>query len=425
MSACNDILNQKMEIFMSIYNLRRNQKMYRIGQEEIDAVVRVLQYARDVDSNVLFKVNESLMESINLQEELCEKLKCEHAIFMTSGQAALTSAIVALGIGPGDEVIVPAYTYISTAMAVTMAGAIPILADVDESLTLCAKSVEEKITQRTKAIIPVHIKGLPCNMDALTAVAKKYNLYIVEDACQADGGSYKGKRLGTIGDIGAFSFNYFKIISCGEGGALVTNNDIFHQRALIYHDSAAVAYFGTQLEGFETELFCGNEYRSNELCAALLRAQLKRLDDILVDCRKNKKYIMDAVKDMCAFVPSNDIEGDCGTVVAFQFTDEATANRFATTEGVNGSQPVYTGKHVFKNWTSIVEKRGAVNPKFDPFKMDANKDIEPDYSEASYAKTLDILARSVYVNVNPDATMEELDKQIECIKNGLKNAYGK
>ena len=399
--------------------------MFRIGQEEIDAVTKVAQYARDVDSRAMFKVNESLKESINLQEELCEKMECKHAIFMTSGQAALTSAIIALGIGPGDEVIVPAYTYISTAMAVTMAGAIPILADVDESLTLCAKSVEEKITPRTKAIMPVHIQGLPCNMDALTEVAKKHNLYIVEDACQADGGSYKGKRLGTIGDMGAFSFNYFKIISCGEGGALLTNNKIFHERALIYHDSAAVAYFGNQLADFETQLFCGNEYRSNEFCAAFLRVQLKRLDGILADCRKNKKYIMDALEGMCDFVPSNDIEGDCGIVVPFQFVDEATANRFSTTEGVNGSQPVYTGKHVFKNWTSFVEKRGAINPKFDPFKMEANKESKPDYSEASYSKTLDILARSVYVTVNPDATKGELDKQIECLKNGLKNAYGK
>lgn len=393
--------------------------MFRIGQEEIDAVTKVATYARDVDSRALFKVNESLMESIKLQEELCEKLNCNHAIFMTSGQAALTSAIIALGIGPGDEVIVPAYTYISTAMAVTMAGAIPILADVDETLTLCAKSVEEKITPRTKAIMPVHIQGIPCNMDALCAVAKKHNLAIVEDACQADGGSYKGKRLGTIGDMGAFSFNYFKIISCGEGGALVTNNKLLHERALIYHDSAAVAYFGNQLKDFETQLFCGNEYRSNEFCAAFLRVQLTRLDGILEDCRKNKKYVRDALEGLVDFAPSNDPEGDCGIVLTLQFKTEAEANAVSSAEGVNGSQPLYTGKHVFKNWISFVEKRGAINPLFDPFKLEANKDIKPDYSEESYKKTLDIIGRSVYIGIDPNATKEQLDEKIAAIKKAL------
>ena len=137
--------------------------------------------------------------------------------------------------------------------------------------------------------MPVHIQGFPCNMEKIMALAKKYSLKVVEDACQADGGSYKGRRLGTIGDAGAYSFNQFKIISAGEGGALLTNDKDIYGRALIYHDSSAVVFFGDQLSGIEENPFCGVEYRTNEITCAILRCQLKRLDGILHDLRTQKK----------------------------------------------------------------------------------------------------------------------------------------
>ena len=254
--------------------------MYRIGQEEINEVAKV------IESKKLFKINNALKETENAELELKQKFECNHSILMTSGHAALTSALIALGVGPGDQVIVPAYTYIATAMVVVGVGAIPVLAEVDETLTLDPADFERKITKNTKAVIPVHIQGFPCDMDAIMKIAKKYNVAVVEDACQADGGSYKGKRLGTIGDAGALSFNYFKIISCGEGGALLTNDKGVFERALIYHDSNAVAYFGDQLNGVEERLFCGSEYRTNEISSAILRKQIEKLDGILTDLRK-------------------------------------------------------------------------------------------------------------------------------------------
>ena len=164
--------------------------MYRIGQEEIDAVAEVIR------QRCLFKINNSLKETMHAEEEMKAMFGTDHALLMTSGHAALTSALIALGIGPGDEVIVPAYTYISTAMVVVGVGAIPVIAEVDDTLTLCPEDTEKKITARTKAIIPVHIQGFPCNMDAIMALAEKYHLHVLEDACQADGGSYHGRRLG-------------------------------------------------------------------------------------------------------------------------------------------------------------------------------------------------------------------------------------
>lgn len=387
--------------------------MFRIGKEEIAELTRV------IESRNLFKINSGLKESQQVEEKLKEKMGSKYPIFMTSGHAALTSALVAMGIGPGDEVIVPAYTYIATAMAVVAAGAIPVIAESDDSLTISPADIKKKISSHTKAIIPVHIQGFPCDMDAIMQIAKENELFVLEDACQADGGSYKGKRLGTIGDAGALSFNYFKIVSCGEGGALLTDNRELYEKSLIYHDSSAVAFFGNQMQDFSTEGFCGNEYRSNELCAAVLNVQLDRLDGILKDLRDNKKYMIEQLKDACAFIRSNDIEGDCGTTLAIRFETEAQARAFAEFEGICGTLPIDTGKHIYKHWTPIMEKRGAFNPLMDPFKMEANKDIVPDYSVEMCPETLDILSKVVYISVNPDDNKKYLDEKIELIKNAL------
>lgn len=389
--------------------------MYRIGQEEIDAVARV------VRAKELFKVNSgTLQETKNAEAELCEKLGTEHALIMTSGHAALASAIVALGIGPGDQVIIPAYTYIATAMAVLEAGAIPVFAEVDETLTLDVADVEKKITPATRAIVPVHIMGFPCKMDALCALAEKYHLAIVEDACQADGATYKGKRLGTWGDAGAYSFNFFKIISSGEGGALLTDRRDVMERALIYHDCSACAFFGDQMSDFTQEPFCGTEYRTNEITAAILREQLKRLDGIIADLRANKRYMMDALAPYCTFAPSHDCEGDLGNTIAFCFESAEAAAKFG--EATAMKPTVYTGKHVYCNWKPILEKRGALHPLMDPFKMEANQGIIPEYSADMCPKTLDILSRVVYFWVTPDFTKAEMDEKIEMLKKAYLDA---
>ena len=385
--------------------------MYRIGQEEIDAVAEVIRH------RCLFKINNSLQETMHAEEEMKAMFGTDHALLMTSGHAALTSALIALGIGPGDEVIVPAYTYISTAMVVVSVGAIPVIAEVDDTLTLCPEDTEKKITARTKAIIPVHIQGFPCNMDAIMALAEKYHLHVLEDACQADGGSYHGRRLGTIGHAGAFSFNYFKIITSGEGGALLTNDRSIFERALIYHDSSAVAYFGDQLNDVNAQLFCGNEYRANEISAAILRVQLQRLDGILSDLRRNKQYLMDALTGLCTFLPSHDLQGDCGTTLALTFDSAEEASTFA--EAVGGTVPINTGKHVYRNWTPIMNKVGALHPLMDPFKMEANHDIVPDYREDMCPRTLDLLSRVAYISVNPDWTTEALDAKVAQLRSAL------
>lgn len=381
--------------------------MFRVGKEEAEAVSRVIL------SGSYFKTRNVYNETEQAENEMKELFGVKNALTMTSGMAALVSGLTALGIGPGNQVIVPAYTYIATAMAVVAVGAIPVIAECDETLTIDAEDVKRKITPATKAIIPVHIQGFPCNMDAICAIAKEHDLKIVEDACQADGGKYHGKRLGTIGDAGALSFNQYKLMSTGEGGALLTNDNLLYQRALIYHDSNAVAFFGDQLKDVQEKMFCGVEYRTNEIQSAMLREQLKRMDSMIDSLRIIKKRVMDELEGEYRFIPSNDIEGDLATTVAFAFDTPEKANKFAEAKG--GVVPINTGKHIYKHWTAIMEKRGAYNPLMDPFKMEANKDIIPDYTDDMCPKTLEILARTVYVGIHPDMKDEQVAQLIsEC-----------
>lgn len=381
--------------------------MYRIGQEEIDAVARTLM-SRD-----FFKINGSGKEVLHFEEEWGKTVSADYVLTMTSGFGALTSALIGLGVGPGDEVIVPGYTYIASALAALAVGAIPVIAEINETMTLDPVDVEKKISPATKVIMPVHIQGFPADMDGLKAVTGKHGLYIVEDACQADGGMYKGQYLGTIGDAGAYSFNYFKVITAGEGGALVTNDRTIYERALIYHDASAVAFFGDQLNGITEPLFGGTEFRVSDITGAILREQLKRMPTLLSDLRRNRDalaaLVCGAGKAMQA--PSNDIAGDCGTTLALRFDTAEACRAYAAKcaeGGIGLTVPIDTGKHVYTNWTQIMEKRGALHPAMDPFKMAENKGLQMHYTMDMCPRTLDLLSRTAYVGINPDWTEEDI-----------------
>jgi len=389
--------------------------MYRIGQEEIDAVARTLL------SRQFFKINGAGQEVFNFENEWKQLTGSGYMITMSSGFAALSSALIGLGIGPGDEVIVPAYTYIASALAVTSVGAIPVIAEVDETLTLDMKDVERKISPHTRAVMPVYIQGFPADLDTLTALARKYGFKIVEDACQADGGMYKGRFLGTIGDAGAYSFNYFKVITAGEGGALVTDNREIYERALIYHDSSAVAFFGDQLNGISQPLFGGTEFRISDITGAILREQLKRMPDILADLRKNRNALAEAVcvNGPLTQAPSHDIDGDCGTTLALRFESAEACRKFQARcgeKGVGLTVPIDTGKHIYTNWTQIMEKRGALHPAMDPFLMKENQGLQMNYSPDMCPVTLDLLARTAYVGISPDWTEADIAQIAEIMK---------
>ncbi len=390
--------------------------MFRIGKEEIDAV------ARAINTKDFFKINGSGQEVLNFESEWKEYSGSEYCLLMSSGFGAIVSALIGLGIGPGDEVIVPGYTYIATALAVTQVGAIPVIADIDETLTIDVCEIEKKISKNTKAIIPVHIQGFPCNMEKICELAKKHNIAVVEDACQSIGGKYKGKILGTIGDAGAYSYNYYKVITAGEGGALVTNNRQIFERALIFHDSSAVAFFGTQLDGISEPLFGGTEFRISDITGAILREQLKKLPAIIDDLHKNKFALIEKLSNKNIVAPSHDLEGDTATTLPLRFETKEQTRDFAEKCKENGLGiviPEDTGKHIYTNWTQIMEKRGALHPLMDPYKMEANKGLQMDYSMDMCPKALDYLARTAYIAIDPDWAEEDVARVSEIINNAI------
>ena len=386
--------------------------MFRMGEPEVEAVRKVLM------SHQLFRIGGELQEVNNFERELREKMGVNHCLCLASGTGALIASLAALGVGPGDEVIVPGYTFIATAIAALAVGAIPVVAEINETMTLDMDDVERKITPNTKCVIPVHIQGFPCDMERLMQMKEKYGFYVVEDACQADGGSFHGKRLGTIGDCGAYSFNYFKIISAGEGGAMVTNDIDLYQRAIIYHDCGSA--FWTYETPITAPLYTGTNMRVSEVTGAILRVQLTRLDGILADLRRVKRAITEAVADlpMLRVNPSNDLDGDCGVCLPFIFDDAVTAEKFEKLIG--GTRPINTGKHVYREWTPILEKRGAHISAMNPYENPANAGLRLDTREDSCPRTLDILSRTVYQMLNCDWTDAELAEVIEKIRQAAK-----
>jgi perosamine synthetase len=230
------------------------------------------------------------------EKEFAQYIGVKYAVAVNSGTAALHIAIASLDIGPGDEVIVPPFTFIATASSILHNNAIPIFADIDDkTFNIDAESVRQKITDRTKAIVPVHLAGITADMGALLDVAKDYNIYIIEDACQAHGAKYMGKKVGSIGDIGAFSFYPSKNMTTGEGGIITTNNSkLARECRLLRHHGEPHWYTYNRL---------GWNYRMTEIQGAIGRVQLKKLENYIQIRNKNAQYLSDAIREIKGIDP--------------------------------------------------------------------------------------------------------------------------
>jgi len=392
--------------------------MYRLGQKEIDEVSKVIKAKK------MFRMGDPktghLQEANRFEKEWAQTIGVKHALLLSGGgTAGLMAGLAGMGIGPGDEVIVPGYTFMATAAAVLMVGAIPVLAEINETLTLDPRDVAKKIGPHTKAIIPVHMCGIPADMKALTALARKRKIKVLEDCCQADGGSFKGKRLGSWGQAGAYSFNDFKILSAGEGGALVTNDATIYERASIYADSGAA--FRSYAGDFTMPVFLGFQFRATEIMGAILRMQLQRLAGILADLRRIRARFMKELsgKPGIRFAPSNDSKGDCGVVVCFQFECEAAAREFVKAKGVDGWLPIDSGKHVYSNWDQILEHRAGHHPDMNPYRMPKNRGLRLNYTKDMCPRTLDILKRTVFISLHPDWKDAQVCARIEACRKAV------
>ena len=230
-----------------------------------------------------------IWKSKELEAEICNRFGVNYAQLTSSGTAALTTAMAALGIGAGDEVIMPAFTFVASFEAVLSTGAIPVLVDIDHSLTLAPDAVRAAITPKTKCIMTVHMCGSMADLDALIAICNEHKLFLLEDACQSIGGTYKGKPLGSIGDAGTFSFDFVKTITCGEGGVVMTNNKDVYIKSDAFTDHGH-DHLGVD-RGADLHPFLGYNFRISELHAAVGLAQIKKLDNFLAIQKKNNQII--------------------------------------------------------------------------------------------------------------------------------------
>ncbi|MEM7028727.1 MAG: DegT/DnrJ/EryC1/StrS family aminotransferase [Chloroflexota bacterium] len=393
-----------------------------IDHEEEAAVLEVLRSKR------LFRYSgpqESVSKVAELERAFAAHIGLPRVLAVTSGTAALTCALQGIGIGPGDEVIVPAYTWIASAAAVLAVGGIPIMAEVDESLTLDPDDVQAKITPYTKAIMPVHMRGAPCDMSALLAIAQQHQLKVVEDTAQANGGSFQGKPLGSLGDVGCFSLQFSKIITAGEGGLLATQDDTIWQRAVMYHDVIG----GLSDQFPPDEVIWGVNFRMPELLAAVMSVQLRRLDSLLDAMRVRKNQLKAGITDVAhqqgiRFRTLTDEAGDTAIALIFFMDKPETAEQVVSklqAENIGASQmyrPEKKDYHIYTHWTPIIEQR-TWSEKGSPWHS-AQRNIE--YSSDMCPRTLDLLGRAVHLNVSPLLTNEDVEEMIDGLNQVLANS---
>ena len=258
------------------------------GEEEKKEVNEVL------ETGILMRYGfegprKGIWKSKELEQAICSRFNTKYAQLTSSGTAALTTAMASLGIGAEDEVIMPAFTFVASFEAVLSVGAVPVLVDIDSSLTLDPLAVEAAITSKTKCIMPVHMCGSMADLDALKAICDKHQLILLEDACQSIGGTYKGKPLGSIGHAGTFSFDFVKTITCGEGGVVMTNDKEVYTKADAYTDHGH-DHLGVD-RGADLHPFLGYNFRISELHAAVGLAQIKKLDQFLALQKKNNQIL--------------------------------------------------------------------------------------------------------------------------------------
>jgi 8-amino-3,8-dideoxy-alpha-D-manno-octulosonate transaminase len=364
-----------------------------VGEEELDALRRV------IESKNLFRyygVGEGPREVAAFEREFAEYMGAKHALCVNAGSSALLCALIGAGVGEGDEVIVPAYTWNATPNAVLAARATPALADVDESLTLDPVDVERRITPRTRAILPVHMRGAPAAMDTLAQLAQRHGLVLIEDVCQAAGATFRGRRLGTFGDAGAFSLQFNKIITTGEGGVLTTNRDDLLDLALDVHDCA-----NSVRRGIGLPKFAGWNFRASELLGAMARVQLSRLDGLLERMRTNHARLVERVAGLPGLTVrrANDEDGDAG-IALVAFAEDAVRAADAVdalnAEGVLAMRiydPRTPDLHVYPYWAPVLSALVAAGA--DP----------PDCP-----RTLELLERSIHVDVSPLSDDQDLDE---------------
>ena len=387
------------------------------GDEEKKEVADVL------ETGVLFRygfegVRNGHFKALEFEKKLCEITGAQYSHLCSSGTAALCTALTACSIGAGDEVIVPGFTFVATFEAIILVGAIPVFSEIDETLCLNPDRLEDVITSKTRAVVPVHMCGAMARIDEIKIVCDKKGLILLEDACQSLGASYQGKALGTFGLSGCFSFDAVKTVTCGEGGGIITDNKDVYKKADQFADHGH-DHLGGPDRGADDHPIIGTNYRISELNAAVGLAQLNKLDQILSIQRKNKLAIKDAMADLpeISFRYIPDAKGDSATFLSFFLPTEERARQIAKNLADNkvGCPYWYDNNwHYYKKWLHLKEMKRSARLAVEL------ADNLPDYKNIVLEESDDIMKRTISMQIMLAWTKEDIEKRIQAIIKSFK-----
>jgi 8-amino-3,8-dideoxy-alpha-D-manno-octulosonate transaminase len=363
-----------------------------------------------------------IWKSKDLEAAICSTLGCGFAQLTSSGTSALSTALACLGVGAGDEVIMPTFTFVASFESVLSVGAIPVLVDVDDTLTLAPDAVRRAITPRTKCIVPVHMCGAMADLDALVQICKEHDLLLIEDACQSFGGRYKGRALGTVGHAGAFSFDFVKTVTCGEGGAVVTNDKALYTKLDGYtdhgHDHAGAD------RGADQHPFIGYNYRISELHAAIGLAQIRKLDHFLALQKKNYSALRASLSTVpeIGFRRIPDADGDSHTFLSWFLPTEDIARAVVTQLR---EQNVLAGNffwydnnwHYFRKWDHL--RQATTLNNLNDGQREALLALRPDGYPASDKIMSRCISTAIGLTWTEEQTKEKGEKIVAAIKKVL------
>jgi len=401
--------------------------VHHMDEEEVDAAVKVLR------SRSLFRYYgvDLQREVAQFEEEFAQWLGVKHALAVSSGTGALHTALSALGAGPGQEIIVPAYMWVSVLAAVVNHGAIPVLADINQTFCLDPSEVKRSITSRTSGIIMVHMNGAPGDVDAIRVIADQHGLWLLEDCAQCNGGSIHGRKVGVSGDMSVFSFQMNKNMTAGEGGCVATNDDRLHQRASASHDLGYARGEDGRLNFDDLDLcLWGRGYRLDELRGAVLRVQLRKLSTITQAMRRSKLRIRKVLEQYPGVQLRKilDPEGDTGAFLILTFRDQDLAKRtnealraegiVPSSQGVSNVLMLDWGLHLYYKNRSLVEKTSADGGGF-PWQLEENRALQREYGKGSCPVADDLFERSMLLAIPSNLTTEDEDDIIAAFRKVL------
>jgi len=357
------------------------------------------------------------MKVATFEQEFAARMQTRYALAVTSGTAALQCAMAALRIGPGDEVILPAWTWHSCYSAIVLAGALPVFAEIDESFNIDPSDIEHRITPQTKVILAAHLQGNPCDMDRILPIAAKHGIRVLEDCAQSVGGSYKGRPVGSMGDIAIYSLQLNKTITAGEGGAVVTNDPVLFEGAARFHDVGGFHPLHEKAAGgHRVDTFAGTNFRMNEFSGGVLLAQLRKLDTIVRDARANARRVYDGIRDLpnLRLRRRPDPDGELGAGIYLGLQSKEQRDRFAAAmkdANVPVAPPVGS---VLLPTQEYIEHKRTVHPAWPSFTTERGRTIQ--YGAACCPRTIDVLNRYAGVLMDPKFTRHDVEDIVAAIR---------